>query len=361
MKICFCIGRMSFSGAENVVRFLAESLLKRGHEVSVLLLERLPDESEYIEGLTVESAIVPGTGVKNILRRVCMERQALKRLRPDVFVIFNCEMAFSAVPASFGLRHTKVVVCERNDPEMVPPSPKRRKLRDILYRLAHAGVYQTERISGYFEKATPVRFVVENPIRGRYDPCLPLAQREPVFVTVARLDDRQKNQSMLIRAFVRAAQVHPEYQLHLLGDGPDEEKYRALIRELGAEDKVKLLGKHSAPQEYIRRCRGFVLTSEYEGMPNALIEAMAVGLPCISTDCGGGGAAALIQNNENGILIDRGDEEALTKQILRLMEDETLCEKLGDAAHQINQRLDPQKVTENWETMCKTLLKGSRE
>ncbi len=357
MKICFCIGKLSFSGAENVVRFLLESLLKRGHEVSVLLLERLPNEEEHIEGLKVESAIVHGGGVKNALKRIRMERKALKRLKPDVFIIFNCEMAFSTVPASLFMPKTKRVVCERNDPTMVPPGEKRRRLRNRIYKLADAGVYQTEVIRDYFKGITKQSFVIENPIRKVYDMCAPIAERKKVFTTVARLDDKQKNQTMMIRAFAKAAAMHPEFELHMLGDGPDEEKYKKLIAELGAEKNIKLLGRHPAPSDYTKDSYAFLLSSEFEGMPNALLEAMAVGLPCISTDCGGGGAAALIQNGKNGILTARGDEEAFTREILRFMEDEAYATALGNEAYRINERLDPEKITDAWEKLCLSITK----
>lgn len=359
MKICFCIGKLSFSGAENVVRFLLESLSKRGHEVSVMLLERMPSEDEKIEGVTAENAIVKGGGLKNTVKRIRAERRVLKKLKPDVFIIFNCEMAFSAVPASRFMPKTKVIVCERNDPTMVPPSEKRRKLRNRVYKFANAGVYQTETILRYFDKITKPSFVIENPIRERYERCAPIGERKKIFTTAARLDDKQKNQSLMIRAFAKAAKVHPEFELHMLGDGPDLAKYEALIAELGAGEHIKLLGRHPNPAAYTKDGYAFLLTSEFEGMPNALLEAMAVGLPCISTDCGGGGAAALIENEKSGILIARGDEDALVKNILRLMEDESLCEALGEEAYKLNDRLNPDKITTAWEETCRTVCKKS--
>lgn len=355
MKVCFCIGKLSFSGAENVASFLMKSFIERGHEVSAILLERMPTENENIEGLKSEGAIVTGGGFSNALKRMRTERKALKKLDPDIFIIFNCEMAFSTVPASRMLR-SKVVVCERNDPTVIPPSPKRRKLRNLLYKFADAGVYQTDVIAKYFEDITKQKFVIENPIRNKGVLCAPCAERKKFFSTVARLDDKQKNQSMMIRGFVKATENYPEYELHFLGDGPDLEKYQALVAELHAENKVKFLGKHPAPAEYIKQGRGFLLTSDFEGMPNALIEAMSIGLPCITTDCLGGGAAALVKDGVNGILIARNDEKALTDSIIKLIEDDDFCDKLGTAAYDINNRLDPEKIVDEWEAMCKTVL-----
>lgn len=356
MKICICIGKLSYSGAENVVRFLLESFIKREYETSVLLLEREPTESENVNGLRVESAIVNTSSMLSTVQRVVNIRRALKRLRPDIFIIFNCEMAFSSIPATFFLRKMKTVVCERNDPTMVPARRSRRRLRDFLYRFADVGVYQTERIAQYFERITPNNFVIENPIRQKGAMCVDVAKRRKVFATVARLDDKQKNQSMMIRGFVSAAMKHPEYELHLIGDGPDRAKYEALVNRLNANKRVKFLGRHENPQELISDCRAFLLTSEYEGMPNALIEAMSIGLPCISTNCLGGGAEALIKDGFNGIIIDRNDEEALTRNIIRLMEDEELCRNLGENAFYINERLDAEVITNAWDAMFRSML-----
>jgi glycosyltransferase involved in cell wall biosynthesis len=353
MKICFCIGRLSFSGAENVVRYLTENLAKCGHDVSVMLLGSMPSENEIIPDVAVKDAIVEGSGIKNIIKRVSLERKVLKETAPDVFVIFNCEMAFSAIPASLCLRKTNVVVCERNDPLSVPSNLKKRKLRDFLYRFADAGVYQTEVISDYFKKITPKKTVIYNPIRETGEKCLPILKRDKIFVTVARLDNRQKNQIMMMRAFLRASENHPDYQLHILGEGPDREKYEKFIVDNNAEGKIILKGHVSNPFDYIKSCRAFVLTSEFEGMPNALLEAMSIGLPCVSTDCGGGGAAALIENEVNGILINRCDEEALVNGYIRLMENDELCNLLGEEAYKMNDRLSGDKIVSQWDEFLK--------
>ena len=350
MRICFCLGKLSYSGAENVARFLMESFIEHGHQVGVLLLNELPKKNEIIDRLELLDGVVSETGIRGIVRRINKERTEIKRFRPDIFIIFNCEMAFSAIPAAYGL--VKTVVCERNDPTMIPPSKNRRFLRDLLYRFASAGVYQTKDISEYFNSITKRRYIINNPIREKRIKCQPCSNRRKVFVTVARLDDHQKNQSMMIKAFAEVIKIHPEYELHMLGEGPDREKYENLISEYNLSDNIKMLGNNSNPVDYISTCRAFLLTSHYEGMPNALIEAMSVGLPCISTDCNGGGAAAIIRNYENGILIPDNNISKLVEKILELIEDEELCEKIGGNAYNLNQELAGEKIYDLWEKMA---------
>lgn len=356
MKICFCIGKLSFSGAENVIRYLAEELIKHNHDVSVILMEQMPAPEDMIPGLTVADAIVGGSGLTITLRRIKAIRKALKIIRPDVFIIFNYAMAFTAVPAGRHLRWVKTIVCERNPPECVPPSRFRKKARDFLFGRADACVSQTDRIAGYFSKIVKKNYVIPNPIRVPGTMCPDVRERKQVFATVARLDDDQKNQSMMIRAFSRVVAKHPEYELHFLGDGPDREKYDQLVNSLGISANVKFLGRVSAPTEYIKDCRAFLLSSNFEGMPNALMEAMSVGLPCLSTDFMGGAAAALIENGVNGLLVPMADESAFADAMEELIGDDSLCRKIGEGAFAINQTLNGDRIVGEWEKICKDIV-----
>lgn len=356
MKICFCIGRLTFSGAENVIRYLAKGLIERNHEVSVILTEQMPKPQDMINGLTVSDAIIREGGPVNAIRRIKAIRRSLIEISPDIFVIFNFAMAFTAVPASIGLGWLKVVVCERNPPQCVPKTKARKIARDILFHFSDACVSQTDEIAAYFARITRRNYVIPNPIRTPGVMCPDVSERKKVFVTVARLDDYQKNQSMMIRAFARAAAAYPEYELHFLGEGADREKYERLIGELGITRSVKFLGNVSEPLAYVKECRAFLLSSNYEGMPNALIEAMSIGLPCITTDCMGGAASALITNGVNGVLVPLADEHAFADSMVKLIQSDELCRKLGKNAFDINQTLDGNRIIDEWEKILAQLL-----
>ena len=101
--------------------------------------------------------------------------------------------------------------------------------------------------------------------------------------------------------------------------------------------------------ERLEKASMFVLSSDYEGMPNALMEAMASGLPCVSTDCGGGGARFLVQNGDNGILIPQKDEVALASAMEKILSDESLSAKLGENARKLQETLAPEKIYGEWE------------
>lgn len=356
MKICFCIGKLSFSGAENVIRYLAEGLIERNHEVSIILTEQMPKPQDMIEKLTVSDAVISEGGLINALRRIKSIRQSLYEIRPDIFVIFNYTMAFTAIPASIGLGWMKVVVCERNPPECVPKTKARKMARDFLFHFPDACVSQTRQIASYFSKIAKNNYVIPNPIRTHGVLCSDVSERKKIFVTVARLDDYQKNQSMMIRAFARIVSNFPEYELHFLGEGPDRNKYDQMVRDLGIENNVKFLGRVSEPIEYIKQCRVFLLSSNYEGMPNALIEAMSIGLPCISTDFLGGAASALITNEVNGMLVPLADESLFASSMVTLIRGDEICRELGKNAFKINQTLDGKKIISEWESVCSTII-----
>ena len=153
---------------------------------------------------------------------------------------------------------------------------------------------------------------------------------------------------MLIKAFSKVENKYPQLKLYIAGEGPDREKYEKLIETLGLEKKVTLLGNVSDPTSVVKDATLFIMTSNHEGMPNALIEAMAQGKPCISTRCSGGGAEYLIHDGENGILIDCNDVEACARSIDLLMSDESKRNRLGEKAFEVNRMLNVEVITNRW-------------
>ena len=108
-------------------------------------------------------------------------------------------------------------------------------------------------------------------------------------------------------------------------------------------------------QEYIKDASLFVLSSDYEGIPNALIEAMAIGLPCVSTDCSPGGARELIVNGKDGFIVPCGDAQKLADAIRKMINDKSLARECGTNARQICQRTAVWKISEEWMTyICGT-------
>ncbi len=167
------------------------------------------------------------------------------------------------------------------------------------------------------------------------------------IVSVGRVD-ANKNHALILRAFARIAPEFPDASLVIYGDG---EKRRELIRkaqELGLSDRAQFPGAVSDVAEKIRTASAFVLSSGHEGMPNALIEAMCLGIPSISTDCPCGGPRELIEDGVNGYLIPVGDEEALADRLRRIFSDEEGAERMGKQAALLLEEYRPERVNAEW-------------
>ena len=349
MNIIFLIGKLRFSGAENVLRCLATEIAKRGHKVEILLRDNEVNNEE-LPGVRIAYCGADGNPIQRRLGRKRNIRIEVNRFKADLVVGFGFPMNFDAV---MGVRGTgaKSIICERMDPYTCSKNFKFEIQRKLYYRLADGYVVQTPRIQEFYKihyAAKKNVAVIPNPVRRSAYHIQNSENSEEYLVTVGRLDDAQKNQSMLINAFAQISPKYPKLRLKIAGSGQDQNKYEELIRNLKIESKVDLLGNIPDPMDVIHNAKIFLLTSNHEGMPNALIEAMSQGKACISTRCSGGGAEYLIQNGENGILIDCGDVDGCSVAIETLLNDPGKREVMGKRALSINQKLDVDVITDQW-------------
>ena len=357
MKIGFIIGTLNFSGAEKIARYLIESLHKdHGHDIGLILLsgkETYP-ELDYVKQFSIKAN---GNVISRVLDRQKQIRRIVEEEKYDVVVSFGFKFNLDAMEA---LRSSKspVILCERNDPVSDPTRKLLRLRRNLIYKKATGFVFQTERIADFFgEKIKSRSAVIPNFIEKKYEKADHESAENNIVIT-ARLSERQKNLSMLLRAFNRFSKGN-DYKLYIVGDGPDEAMYREYIKENSLEDRVILTGRQKV-MPYLMNAKFFVLSSYYEGMPNSLIEALAVGLPCISTDCSGGGAAALIKDGENGILIPSNDEDAMVDAMTRMAGDAELRVRLANEAYKINETLEFNKIMSMWINYIESVAKGGK-
>lgn len=357
MKIGFIIGTLNFSGAEKIARYLIESLHKdHGHEVGLVLLSNNTyPEFDYIKQFNVETT---GNVIFRLFNRQKQIRRIVENEKFDVVVSFGVKYNLDVMES---LRHSKipVILCERNDPVSDPARKSLRIRRNLIYKKATGFVFQTERIADFFgEKIKSRATVIPNFIENKYEKADHEAAENNIVIT-ARLSEKQKNISMLLRAFNRFSKGN-DYKLYIVGNGPDEAMYRDYIKENSLDDRVILTGKQKV-MPYLMNAKFFVLSSYYEGMPNSLIEALAVGLPCISTDCSGGGAAALIKDGENGILIPSNDEDAMVEAMTKMASDAELRVRLANEAYKINETLEFGKIMSMWINYIERIAKGGKK
>src|SRR5699024_245151 len=205
----------------------------------------------------------------------------------------------------------------------------------IFFRFIDGFVFQTEGAKSYFSKTIQNKgIVINNPVFIKYNDFNLPDKRRKVIVNVGRLHT-QKNQTLLINAFKNISNYFPEYKLEIYGEGPLEYKLENQIKALDLTDKVTLKGTTNDLFAEIVDASLFVLSSDYEGMPNALMEAMALGLPCISTNCRPGGASELINDGKNGKITPIGSTEHLSHAMIDVLKHPLDAEKMGKKAKEI--------------------------
>lgn len=191
-------------------------------------------------------------------------------------------------------------------------------------------------------------YVIPNPIRNDL-PAPYIGERSNRIINFCRID-RQKNLPLLIEAFAIIQKKFPSYTLEIYGKGAgrDEEEVISLIRQLNLEQSVSVLPFCSDVHSKILDAAMFVSTADYEGISNSMLEVMAIGLPCICTDCDGGGAREMIKDGENGLLVPKGDKEAVVEAIEKLISESVFASSLGRNAVKIRETLDEDKIAAEW-------------
>lgn len=352
MKILMVMKRLDYSGAPKMFMWLAHALAESGHEVHVFTFMKqlqnidLPKELHW-KNINLEE--------KSFFSKIWVIRKVLKDLNPEVSISFLLDANVYNMFACLGLR-TKSVVCERNDP--FKPGYYVLKFWKPFFRLAKGAVYQLESVKSFYRCIKAPTAVIPNPITCRVDlDCPSFACRKNAIVSLGRLDLFQKRLDVLIQAFEIFSKSFPDYELHIYGDGKDFLKIQTLVSKSRASSKIRLMGVTDTPQETIKQYKLFVQTSDFEGIPNSLIEAMSVGLPCVATDCRPGGAKFLIQNGVNGILVPRGNPNVIAREMTSLVEKSDMADSMGERAKQVRSRLSPKKITSMWNEYLNALCK----
>lgn len=247
----------------------------------------------------------------------------------------------------------KLIHSERDDPYNRNTISARFKM--WLYRFADCLIFQTRGAQEFFPKSiTQKSAIIPNPVSSiKQQWCLSASHK--TIANVGRLDIKFKRQDLLIKAFSLLDDRYKDWNLVFYGDGKDKRLLEQLVQELDLIERVKFMGKVDDVQSCIINDGLFVLTSDTEGLPNALLEAMALGMPVISTDCRPGGARFVINNEENGILIERSSVIALHRALQRVILDSELKERIGIQAKQSLKSLEPSLIAEKWVKILKTI------
>ena len=353
MQIGFLVDKIAFGGGERILKMLIDEFCKRGHVISIYSWNKEWLSFNNIHNYNIY--VLPGEpiGVKGKIIAYRNLRRQMLLTRPDCLIIFSLGLAEIGVFVAKTVC-VPTILSERVDPKYLPQSKIHRLLKLLVYHFCDGIVFQTVQVKQYFSKSIQKKSIeIQNPIM---DDNLPVANdnsAEKEIVAVGRLSI-EKNYKLLIRAF---AELNiPEYRLKIFGKGPLFNELSDLIDSLRMNDKIILEGSVDRVVDFIRNSDIFVLSSNHEGMPNALIEAMAMGLACISTDFSSGGARALITNNENGIIVPVDDLFSLKNAILNVVFNTDLKQKIKANAVKIRETNSKERILPIWIEYINTIL-----
>ena len=337
MKIAFAFGTMHRGGAERVIASLANTFTQWGDEVSIITADNTPSGYRLHRDVRHIHLNVAGhsnnlwEAIRRNARLFLGMRKEIKKNSFDAVVTFELRYAVGLqLVFPFG-RKFKLIASERANPKV----RKRGKLEQYLWKVwlskVDGFVFQTERVSRcYSEKLQKKGAVIHNGVFPEILPSLPIPfveRKHKDICAVGRLTE-QKGYDVLIRAFQKFLQAHPEYHLHIFGDGILRSELEQQIQKADMETAVTLHGSVPNVMFQVADMGMYVLPSRYEGMPNALMEAMACGLPCVAADCDFG-PGELIKHGVNGMLVPVEDSAALANAMAQVADDWDLAERLA--------------------------------
>lgn len=352
-KIVFYTASLAKGGAQRVIVNLAESLVQKGYPVTIVTTRK--EEQEYTISNTIKRVYsditeeeITSSRVKNFVARFVKLRRIWLQEKPGVVISFIGKNNFMALLTAAGLK-IPVVTSVRGEPMEEYYNGVLRFLSKTLMGCCAGLILQTPDAKEYFPKWIQRKSIIlDNPLNPEFIDAYYEGERKKEIVTVGRLDSN-KNQKLIIDAFCKIAERFPEYRLILYGDGEDREYLTEYVKKNSYADRIFLPGAIKGVKEKIQSAKIFVLSSNTEGMPNCLLEAMALGIPSISTDCPCGGPRMLMEGKENGILVPVKDVDAMGKAMEQLLTDEELWIKFSKNAYKLSEELHPEKVNRKWE------------
>lgn len=350
MKIIIAIDNFRVGGAERVASLIANELSKQ-HEVHAIIFEK---EIRYsIEhGVTLHYVSPENTGrINKIVKRLNGYRKLINQIQPDIIYSFAYVGIYAALGKLLSKNKTARLICsERTDPTKEPNSNLTRLLRDWAYSKSDTLVCQTQTVVNYFKsKGMDINYkVIPNPVKED----LPYWENNDskTFVTACRLA-KQKNLPLMIHAFKDFSDKYPGYKLDIYGEGEEKENLTNLILDLRLEQNVSIKPFSTDIHNIMAKSLAYVSSSDYEGISNSMLEALAIGLPTICTDCPIGGAEMFIENLKNGILVPVNDKYALSQGFENVVSGELNLTEMSQNAKRIRIDINPRKIVKEWLTL----------
>jgi glycosyltransferase involved in cell wall biosynthesis len=346
VKVSFIITNLSSGGAERVLSIVANYFAQQNIDVQIIAVQDnsidYPIDKRIRYVYTERKLKKPFA----IIERILDIRRHIKD--SDVVISFLWHINVYTILATRFL-NKKVIISDRSDPanEVINATKLQQLARDIFYYFPERIVFQMPGAKSYYSsKIQEKGLIIPNPISPYLpDPYTGIRRKE--IVAVCRLAP-QKNIKMTIDAFDLLYKDHPDYTLTIYGDGELREELEIYVEKLSLQGVISFPGFTKNVHEKIIDSAMYISSSDYEGISNSMLEALAIGLPSVVTDCPVGGAKMFVKNNENGILIPTGDTNALHEAMKRIIEDTGFAEKLSKNALKLREELSPAIICQRW-------------
>lgn len=356
-RVGFLIRGLCDGGAERVVANLATQYAR--HNCHTIIITRSHTEGDYkvddrVKRYELDNIVGDSIDIKTWIKRLFSIRRICKEERLDVLIALMDDSIPYAIVATKFLK-TKSIISVRNDPKALYSTKKRQRIVRVLYSFADGAVFQTNEAKEWFSKRLQRKSsVLFNPVNDVfYNVCY--APEDQNVVNTGRLSS-EKNQKMLIEAFSLVIRVHKDAKLHIYGIGNLHEELTAQIKKLGLSSSVFLDGRSNEVENVLSKATLFVLSSNFEGSPNALMEAMAVGVPSISTDCPCGGPRMLLGNNDKGLLVPVGDVKALADAIIYMLSNADIRNEYSQKCKNSSLAFSEKAVFNDWNSYINSII-----
>lgn len=355
-NIVFVTQNLNAGGAEKVLSVLANYFANQAYKVSILMIS--PDAGnpfyEIDKRISIFSIYNNEHQRISKLKKIKIIKKHLTEIQPDYIIPF---LDFVTIYTYFACRklRSKLIVSERCDPSEV--SFLERILKAHIYKKADGCVFQTRMAKEFYGNKIRKYKIIHNPVflneHIEFDYVNNDRKHEIVMVGSAK---KEKNREMAYKGFEKL--VHSEglndYVLKIYGEST-KEKDNDLLQKLGVENKVLFMGKVKNWHKESINSTAFILCSNFEGMPNALLEAASLKIPCISTDCPVGGPNIILDNGSKGILIKVNDHLSLGDSLIKLASSKELQNRLSDANKDTKAIFDKEYICQQWKLFLSEL------
>ncbi|HAC66277.1 MAG TPA: glycosyltransferase family 4 protein [Cyanothece sp. UBA12306] len=370
MRLTLVISSLSSGGAERVMSIMANYWASQSREFDITILTfddgsqppfyDLDSRIEHIPlGLAKKSPNIV-LGLWNNLKRISKLRRAIRRSKPDTVISFANTTNVITLLAMQGLP-IPIIVSERVDPSKYDIGVIWEQLRWIIYPIANYIVVQTQKVANYFPSSWQNKIeIIPNPVlfSKQIKSSSERLLTKYSIIAIGRLVE-QKGFDLLLKAFATLKDSYPEWSLTILGEGSLRLELELLRDRLEITDSVNFVGRVKNPYDYLQQADLFVMSSRFEGFPNALCEAMACGLPVIATDCPSG-PREIIRDGIDGILVTNENMEDLALAMGQLMSNEKERKRLAESAKEITERFRVDKIIKKWENLLDTVVKEQK-